>query len=230
MLSLRQAGVRSGLPHRERNDSVELLNEEEIFDAYLDKAISEANSLATQIEECSGCELSKNSKPLPGAGYPLADFFLLKAQVSQLEHEAGVAFAGASVEVLKKAFERLNVDISHVYGANVIKCYRETGESDKNIIKACLRYLNVEIEICQPRVILAMGLVPCLALKMMGISQKGIDYQPGSIVALRPDLQLVITCDLEQALEEESIKRRFWKDLQRAKGIIDKELVKEQDS
>jgi hypothetical protein len=41
---------------------------------------------------------------------------------------------------------------------------------------------------------------------------------------------LVITCDLEQALEEESIKRRFWKDLQRAKGIIDKELVKEQDS
>jgi len=75
-----------------------------------------------------------------------------------------------------------------------------------------------------------MGPVPCLALKMMGISQEGIDYQPGSMVALRPDLQLVITCDLEQALGEENMKRRFWKDLQRAKGIIDKELAKEQDS
>ena len=35
---------------------------------------------------------------------------------------------------------------------------------------------------------------------------------------------------LSWSLEEENMKRRFWKDLQMAKGIIDKELAKEQDS
>ncbi len=210
---------------------MELPDERETFEAYLEKAVSEASLLAKQVQRCRRCNLHKMGKqPLSGAGYPLADFFLLKAQVSDSELEQGVAFAGTIAEVLRKAFEKLDLDISFVYATNAMKCCEETQKVSKNQVKACLPYLETEIEICQPRVILAMGPIPCLALQMLGHSLEEIEYKPGSIFKLRPDLQIVITYDFEKALSEENLKRRFWKDLQLAKGLIDKELAKEQNN
>lgn len=209
---------------------MELPDEDEIFEAYLNKAVSEIGLLNERVRECHKCKLCKNGKPFTGAGYPLADFFLLKARVSEIEHEQGVAFAGVGADILTKAFEKLDMDMAHVYGTNVIKCYSQSSEIKTNEIGACLPYLRAEIEICQPRVILAMGTIPFLALKTVNRSLEEVEYQPGKVAKLRPDLHLLITCDLDAILSEESSKRRFWKDLQLSKSIIDKELVREESS
>jgi DNA polymerase len=122
------------------------------------------------------------------------------------------------------------MDMAHVYGTNTIKCYSQSLQTNTNEVRACFPYLRAEIEICQPRVILAMGTIPFLALKMLNRDLEEVEYQPGKVMKLRPDLHLLITCDLDAILSEESSKRRFWKDLQVAKSIIDKERAREKSS
>lgn len=210
---------------------MELPDERDILEAYLGKAASELNSLASRIENCGRCKLNKSGgRSISGAGHPLADLFLLKAQVSEQERQEDVAFAGPITDVLRKAFKKLGGDISLIYGTNVLKCYAEKKRARESEMRACLPYLRAEIEICQPRVVLAMGPVPCYALGASAVSLERIEYKPGSIIKMRPDLHAVITCDVENGLDDESSKRRFWEDLQFAQALINREIAKERDS
>jgi uracil-DNA glycosylase family 4 len=208
---------------------LELPDENELFEVYLNKAVYEMGLLGARIRECKKCKLGQKNEPLTGAGYPLADLFLLKARVSEPELEQGVAFAGPAVEVLGKAFEKMGADISQIYGTNALKCRKDQKEMGQNEIRGCAPYLKAEIEICQPRVIIVMGPVPLLALKTAYKELSQTEYDPGSVVKLRPDLQLVLTCDVDAPLMGEESKKRFWKDLQIAQNIINKESAKEED-
>lgn len=209
---------------------MELPREQQIFEAYLDKAASEVTSLAQRIQGCDRCDRGQHGgRPLIGAGYPLADFFLLKGQASEGEHGAQIAFSGAVAEVLGRSLKRLGSDISFVFGTNAVKCYKERSTLNENEIKACSAYLRAEIEVCQPKVILAMGPVSCRALKLMGGKLEEIEYHPGAVFKLRPDLQVVVTCEAEEALKDEEKKREFWAHLQMAKTLLDKEIAKEQE-
>lgn len=209
---------------------MELSTEAEIFEASLDKAVSETKLLAEQIKDCQECSLNRNrKKPVIGSGCPMADVFLLKECVNQQEQEEGIAFAGPMIDVLRKAFEKLDFPLSSVYGTNVIKCQKESEKIEKREIEACSNYLGTEIEICQPRVIVAMGHVSCYALGIFEQGLEEIDYKPGSIFRLRPDLHVVVTCNLEKEMDDDNSKHRFWKDLQVAKALIDKEILKERD-
>ncbi len=209
---------------------MELPSESELFEAYLGKAAYEMSSLGTRIRQCQRCVLSKEQEPLAGAGYPLADLFLLKAQVASSECQRGVAFTGPAVEALGKAFQKLDADISQVYGTNALKCKAQEGKAGEEELKACAPYLRAEVEICQPRVILVMGPVALFALQEAYRNLGEIGYQAGTVIRLRPNLQLVLTSDLDASLmeEESKRKRRFWKDLQCAKSIVDKELAREE--
>jgi len=207
-----------------------LPNEAEIFEACLDKAVSETRLLADQVESCQKCGFRINGKkPITGAGYPLADLFLLKECASQGEQKEGIAFAGPMIDVLRKAFEKLDFSISSVYGTNVIKCQKESVRIERRDIEVCSNYLRTEIEICQPRVIVAMGLASCHALGVFEQGLEQIDYKPGSIFKLRPDLHVVVTCNLEMAMDDDNSKHRFWKDLQTAKALLDKEIIRERE-
>ncbi|MDP3012941.1 MAG: hypothetical protein Q8M92_01775, partial [Candidatus Subteraquimicrobiales bacterium] len=100
-----------------------LISNERSFLDYLDKATAEMRNLNEEIKDCFACHLrSPSVEPLCGAGYPLADIFLLKSFPDEEEKDKKVAFAGRIGEVFYKAFERLNIDVSTVYGTNVLKC------------------------------------------------------------------------------------------------------------
>ncbi len=204
-----------------------LPDEQEIFEAYLDKAAFESSSLRKRIHGCRACDLhGAGKKPVPGGGYPLADLFLLKGRAGEFEVAGDTAFAGETMEALRKAFDRLELDISHVYGTNAVKC-RGKGRAAENHIEPCRSHLRLEIGICEPRIILAMGPVACYALGGLGDGLEKIEFRPGSVYQMTPDLQVVVTCDFEEALSDESSKRTFWNDLRLTKEIIDKRTGRE---
>jgi len=209
---------------------LELPNEAGIFEACLDKAIYETKLLDEQVESCTKCSWSRDSrKPIPGAGYPMADLFLLKECAGRYEQEQGVAFSGPMIDILRKAFKKLDVPLSSVYGTNAIKCLKEHEPIEKREIETCSHYLKTEIEICQPRVIVAMGSASCCALRILEQGLEEIDYKPGAVFRLRPDLHVIATCNLEKAMDDDKSKHRFWEDLQAAKALIDKEIIREHD-
>ena len=90
---------------------------DEIYEKYLQKAISEINELGDEIARAAGGA----AVPVLGSGHPLADVFLLKHRPQASEAQEGVAFYGRAGQAILKSLQRLRVDPMAVYGTNCVK-------------------------------------------------------------------------------------------------------------
>jgi hypothetical protein len=82
---------------------------DDIYQRYLDKAITEINRLHHEIVEAADGDFA--AQP---TGHPLADIFLLKYGAQTSELREGLAFRGRSGDAIIKSFRRLGVDASEV--------------------------------------------------------------------------------------------------------------------
>ncbi|MDI6891701.1 MAG: uracil-DNA glycosylase [Actinomycetota bacterium] len=196
----------------------------EIFSKYLDKAIAESLSLAEEVRECKRCDLPGRGdfSPLPGSGYPLADIFLVKDFPNRLESEEGIPFFGEVGEALRRAFVTLELEVATLYGTNSIKCHITDRVSEQQI-DACSEHLKLEIEIAEPRLILAMGSLAVSTLRRaIGQGDGELSFEPGELFRPRPDIQVLVTHDPEAALKKPRLKGELWRDLKRLKELCGK--------
>ncbi|TML33102.1 MAG: uracil-DNA glycosylase, partial [Actinobacteria bacterium] len=119
---------------------------DEIFDKYLQKAISEINELGDEIARAAG----DAAVPVLGSGHPLADVLLLKAVPQPAEIQEGVAFYGRSGQAILKSLQRLRVDPMAIYGTNCLKF--AGGDEDE-----AKPWLVRELHIVQPKLVVVMG-------------------------------------------------------------------------
>jgi uracil-DNA glycosylase family 4 len=119
---------------------------DEIYERYLNKAISEVNELGVELAR-AGDELRV---PVVGSGHPLADVFLLKFSPQPSEIQEGVAFFGRAGQAVLKSLQRLHVDPLSIYGTNCLKF----GTEDPADAAA---WLTRELHIVQPKLIVVMG-------------------------------------------------------------------------
>ena len=84
---------------------------DEIFDKYLQKAISEINELGDEIARAAG----DAAVPVLGSGHPLADVLLLKPAPRPAEVQEGVAFYGRSGQAILKSLQRLTPTIEALH-------------------------------------------------------------------------------------------------------------------
>jgi uracil-DNA glycosylase len=87
---------------------------DEIYERYLQKAITEINELGHEIAQAGGGE----RVPVLGSGHPLADVFLVKYGPQPPELQEGVAFFGRAGQAVLKSLQRLRVDPMEIYGTN----------------------------------------------------------------------------------------------------------------
>jgi len=90
---------------------------DEIYERYLQKAITEINELGHEIAQAGGGE----RVPVLGSGHPLADVFLVKYGPQPPELQEGVAFFGRAGQAVLKSLQRLRVDPMEIYGTNCLK-------------------------------------------------------------------------------------------------------------
>ena len=90
---------------------------DQIYERYLQKAITEINELGEEIARVGDTA----HVPVLGSGHPLADVFLLKHDPKPAEVHEGVAFYGRAGQALLKSLQRLGVDPMGVYGTNCLK-------------------------------------------------------------------------------------------------------------
>src|SRR5581483_11288827 len=89
---------------------------DEIYERYLQKAITEINRLSHEIAQAA----DGAPTALP-TGHPLASIFLVKYGPQAQELQEGVAFHGRAGNALIKSLQRLHVDPMEVYGTNCVK-------------------------------------------------------------------------------------------------------------
>jgi uracil-DNA glycosylase family 4 len=181
--------------------------DDEIREKYLERAIRELNDLGRDLAACSDCPRG-NVMPVQGSGHPQADIFMLKYSATPAEIEEGVAFYGRGGNALMKSFKRLSIDPIVVFGTLCVKC--PLTEPD-HASEACVERIAEEIAIVQPRIVVVMGEEALEVLNRVDLPLADeIEPLEGEVQRLTPTIDALFVPDIDDSLDEQSSKQRFW--------------------
>ena len=124
---------------------------------------SELQPVAEAVRVCANCKLCETrTQTVFGTGDPRSPLMVLGEAPGGDEDVKGLPFVGRSGKLLTDIIEKgMKYKREHVYIANVVKCrppHNRNPEPEE--IEACRSYLERQIEIINPKVILAVGLFP----------------------------------------------------------------------
>jgi uracil-DNA glycosylase len=115
--------------------------------------------IASQVSVCTKCALHFSRKNgVPGEGPAQVEVMLIGEGPGFYENEQGRPFVGAAGKFLDELLEQGGLKRSDVYITNVVKC-RPPSNRDPlpEELDACRPYLDRQLEILQPRVIVTLG-------------------------------------------------------------------------
>lgn len=181
--------------------------DDEIKEKYLERAIRELNGLSRDLSACEHCPRG-NLMPVLGSGHPQADIVMLKHAPTAAEIEEGIAFYGRAGNALMKSFKRLGIDPIVVFGTLCVKC----PTSDPSLAaEECIGRVAEEIAIVQPRIVVVMGDRALSTLNRLELPlAEPVSAEPGEIQRLTPTIEALFVPDIDDSLDEEGSKQRFW--------------------
>jgi uracil-DNA glycosylase len=174
---------------------------------------------------CKACDLYKRgTQTVFGEGPPKAELMLVGEQPGDAEDLAGHPFVGPAGRLLDTALEEAGIDRSQVYVTNVVKHFKWEPRGKRRIhakpnaaeIGACRPWLEVEIALVKPRVLVCLGATAAQAL--LGRSFK-VSQQRGTLVPspLAPIVSATVhPSSILRAPDDETRReemRRFVRDL-----------------
>ena len=119
--------------------------------------------VAEEVRTCARCTLCESrTQTVFGTGDPRSPLMVIGEAPGGDEDVKGKPFVGRAGKLLTDIIEKgMKYKREHVYIANVLKC-RPPGNRnpEPEEIEACRSYLERQIEIINPKVILAVGLFP----------------------------------------------------------------------
>lgn len=117
------------------------------------------NEISVEIISCYKCILSKSRKnAVPGDGPADAEVMFIGEGPGFHENEQGLPFVGQAGKFLDELLESAGLNRNKVFITNVVKC-RPPGNRDPQEaeLKACETYLDQQIAIIDPLVIVTLG-------------------------------------------------------------------------
>lgn len=124
-------------------------------------------------QDCHACDLYKRgTQTVFGEGPKKAEVMMVGEQPGDSEDLAGHPFVGPAGRLLDKALEDAGIDRAHVYVTNVVKHFKWEPRGKRRIhakpnsaeIAACRPWLETEIALVKPRVLVCLGATAAQAL------------------------------------------------------------------
>jgi uracil-DNA glycosylase len=197
----------AGAGPKKRQGAVSSATDDEIREKYLERAIRELNDLGRDLAVCQDCPRG-NVMPVQGSGHPQADILMLKHAATPAEIEEGVAFYGRAGNALMKSFKRLAIDPIVVFGTLCVKCPLT---DPSHASEACIARIGEEIAIVQPRIVVVMGPAALDVLNELDLPlAEAIEPIEGEVQRLTPTTDALYVPDIDESLDEEGAKQRFW--------------------
>jgi len=133
------------------------------------------DELRSAAEGCKGCELwEAATQTVFSAGPPDARVVLVGEQPGDQEDRQGAPFVGPAGRILVKAVDEAGIPRETIYRTNVVKHFRFTqaGPGKRRIhqtpemshITACQPWLNAELALLEPTVLVCLGATAAKAL------------------------------------------------------------------
>ena len=119
----------------------------------------ELELLHQQVRACRLCALHRTrTNAVPGAGDPNARIMIVGEGPGQNEDQQGLPFVGAAGKLLNELLGGIGLRREDAYITNIVKC-RPPGNRDPlpEEVHACSDYLNRQIVMIKPELILILG-------------------------------------------------------------------------
>jgi uracil-DNA glycosylase family protein len=131
------------------------------------------NAVRASARRCRACPLWANAtQTVFGEGPPRAAVMLVGEQPGDREDLAGRPFVGPAGRMLERALAEAGLDRAELYVTNAVKHFKNAPRGKRRIhkkpsdaeIDACHRWLERELELVDPRLIVALGATAARAL------------------------------------------------------------------
>jgi uracil-DNA glycosylase len=143
---------------------------------------------------CQACDLYKRgTQTVFGEGPGRAEVMMVGEQPGDAEDLAGHPFVGPAGKLLDRALAEAGIDRGVVYVTNVVKHFKWEPRGKRRIhakpngaeIAACRPWLETEIALVKPRVLVLLGATAAQALlgRAFKVSQQRGTFVPSSIAA-----------------------------------------------
>lgn len=200
--------------------------------------VAKMAALAEQVSACRKCPLgSQRLRAVFGVGDPNAKVLFVGEGPGFQEDHKGEPFIGRAGQLLDKILESVGLSRQTVYIANIVKCHPMVNPADPESrgndrppspeeIAACKPYLDEQIRLINPRVIMTLGSVATKTLlgedvpitKVRGLWR---EYRvPGRGEAVR----LLPTFHPAALLRNPDLKRDVWTDMKNLKKALEEKV------
>ncbi len=118
--------------------------------------------LRPRVEECTLCPLGRSRKhAVFGDGDPQAEVMFIGEGPGEAEDNSGVPFVGPAGKKLDEVFASVGISRSEIFITNVVKCRPPNNRVPaKAEMEACFPYLEAQIALVNPSLIVTLGNVP----------------------------------------------------------------------
>jgi DNA polymerase len=196
------------------------------------ETIKELEAIAEQTRQCRKCRLgSLRKNAVPGEGNPAARIMFVGEGPGADEDEQGRPFVGRAGQLLDKIIAACGLKRQDVWIGNIIKCRPpENRDPLPDEITACIPYLQRQIELVNPEIIVALGAHAARTLldcqKPIG-QLRGIfhEYTPG---IGRKSIKLMPTFHPAYLLRNYSDdnRRKVWEDMKKVMAELGLPITK----
>jgi len=188
---------------------------------------AELEKIAEEVHQCRKCSLgSSRTNAVPGEGNPNARIMFVGEGPGADEDAQGRPFVGRAGQLLDKVIAAMGLKRSEVFIGNILKCRPpENRDPRADEIISCLPYLQRQIEIINPEIIVALG---AHAAKTLLNTTKSIGQLRGQFLEYyaglgRPPIKLMATYHTAYLLRNYSPenRRRVWEDMKKVLTELD---------
>ena len=176
--------------------------------------------LKALVKNCTACKLRAScTQTVFGMGDERADWLFVGEWPGADEDVQGEPFVEQSGQLLDNMLAAIKLKRGHnVYITNIVKCYPPGNHTpDANEIAQCAPYLERQIQLIQPKLIVALGETAALLLghdaTLSDLRGKLHDYRGSSSSGLVQGIPLIITYHPAYLLHNPLKKAKAWDDL-----------------
>jgi len=188
----------------------------------------EMKNIVDLVKKCKKCDLWKTrNKPVIGDGSEDADIMLIGEAPGYNEDKEGLPFVGKAGGVLDQLLELVGLKRQDIYIANILKCRPPKNRNPfENEINTCTFYLNKQIEIIQPKLIIPLGnFASSFTFKKFGLKYDKISSVHGKIFQINTifgDKKIIPMYHPAVATYNPNIKDILIKDFNGIQKVIEK--------
>lgn len=182
-------------------------------------------ALEKQVSSCKKCQLHESrTQTVFGTGNRDADWLIIGEAPGADEDRQGEPFVGRAGKLLTEMLFAAGLQRADVYIANILKCRPPANrDPSPDEVACCHAYLQQQIALIQPQLILAVGRIAAHNLLQTDCQLgrlRGKVHHYGDT-----NIPVIVTYHPAYLLRSPLEKRKVWSDLQLAKDVNKQQLA-----